>query len=252
MSLAEQQSAFMASIFDDEAEPPKGWAKSQFAGLEVYRNAYRVSLVDALHETYPRTSEYAGDEAFRAAASHHLIANPPTSWTLDHAGEGFANTVAELFLDNPEVAAIASLEWHMHLAFVASDTAPLGADGFAIATACFGENDWSNMQVQFVPSLRTFSTDWKLVDWWTTGSPLEQHSDNAACVVWRENEKPVFQMFDGLSAQCLGRMRDGETYGNLCEFLLEQFAQDIAIAKAGKLLADWLSAGWLASVATAN
>ena len=251
MSLASLQAAFMDGLHDEDAAEPAGWNARQKAGMHVYRNAYRVSLVDALRETYPRTADYAGEDAFRAAAAHHLISHPPSSWTLDQAGLGFADTVAELFGGNPELPSIARLEWSMHMAFVAQDASPLDNASFAAGTASFQEDDWANMQLRFLPSVTLFATEWNLVDWWMNGNPLDLSVNIAACVVWRESEKPVFRMLDAIDARAVDAMKAGSIYGELYELLVAQLPEQEAIARAGTLLSSWIELGWLEHVSLA-
>src|SRR3546814_3597676 len=92
--------------------------------MSVYRGNYRSALVEAMRSTYERTEKWVGEAAFRRAAAHHLIAHPPSSWTIDDAGAGFDRTCAELFANDPEVAELAWLEWTMLEAFTAPDVAP--------------------------------------------------------------------------------------------------------------------------------
>jgi hypothetical protein len=61
--------------------------------VDIYRNAYRARLVDALRETFPRTARWVGDapSAGRGTPRDQLTAR---SWTLDAVGEGFEQTLA--------------------------------------------------------------------------------------------------------------------------------------------------------------
>ena len=135
--LMHAQQAFLACVLDDTAPAPAGWTTRQMAGLTVYRNAYRARLLDTLRDTFERTARLAGDEAFQQAAAHHLILHPPAHWTIDLAGEGFAETCAALFAGDPDVGELAWLEWAMHRAFAAPDAAPLTLNELAQATAQF-------------------------------------------------------------------------------------------------------------------
>ena len=106
-ALALRQQEFLACLLDDATPLPAGWDTRRVAGMAVYRNAYRTRLIDALRETFERTAQLVGEDAFRRAAAHHLITNPPTGWTIDLTGERFAETCAELFAHDPDVAEVA-------------------------------------------------------------------------------------------------------------------------------------------------
>lgn len=257
MSLARQQSEFMAHVLDEDRALPAGWSERHAAGLDIYRNNYRSSLVEALRSTYERTAAYVGEDAFQRAAAHHLISNPPRSWTLDAAGDGFPETARELFKGDPEVAQLAWLEWAMHEAFVAADAAPLDAAGFADATAAFAQDDWDNMRLSFLPGTRTMPVThdipalWRAID--PDGeAPAEANRLDAPMhlLVWREGTKPVFQLIDDVEGEALYALQTGADYGDACALLVDRLGEDTAIVQAGTMLGRWLHNGVVGGIAT--
>ncbi|GAA4642891.1 DNA-binding domain-containing protein [Pontixanthobacter gangjinensis] len=254
MNLARQQQEFMAQVLEDELPLPAGWTSRQVAGMDIYRNAYRARLVDALRDTYGRTARWVGEDAFRKAAAHHVISHPPKSWTLDDAGEGFTDTLAELFANDPEVAELGWLEWAMHRCFVAADAVPVDAAGFGDAAALFQEEDWANMRLTFLPGTGQITVKHDIGKLWrclaaegeaatdfTLPNPLH-------CVVWREGVKPVFMQVDEAEGLALAAMRDGGTYGEMCELLIAVLGEEQAITQAGAILGRWLHNGLIASL----
>lgn len=167
-ALAARQSEFMASLLDDACALPTGWSPRHAAGLDIYRNNYRTALVEALRSTFGRTEKLVGEASFARAAAHHLITCPPSSWTLDLAGESFAETCADLFTNDPEVGELALLEWSMHLAFVARDVTPLTADKFIEAVSKFADDDWAGLTLEFLPGLAVFEVRHDLKAIWSS------------------------------------------------------------------------------------
>ena len=248
MSLAAMQEMFLDGLADPEERDSLVLADTASAGYAIYRNAYRTVLVDALKETFPRTLAYTGDEPFQAAAAHHLIQTPPSSWSLDHAGRGFDAVLAELFAENPEVAELAALEWAMHTMFVAADVGSLNVSGFAQATATFVESDWATMQLRMIP-LATVACRYDLLSWWKDADTSPQRLDTPMhASVWREDERPVFIAIDESEAQALAMIRQGASFGTLCERLLQTLPEAEAVPLAGTYLQNWLHRGWLAGV----
>ena len=253
-ALARQQADFMAQVLDDGAALPVGWDARHAAGMAVYRNNYRTGLVEALRSIFEQTEAWAGDVSFKRAAAHHLITHPPSSWTLDLAGEGFDESCAQLFADNPEVGELAWLEWAMHRAFVAADTAPLALQQFAEISAGFSEQDWAELFFNLVPSLqfRSISQDcaglWRaLKDSETT--PVHLALDTpAGLAVWREELTPVFQSIDLIELACLELVSRGANYGDCCEALIAELGEAQAIPYAGAMLGRWLGSGWIAKL----
>lgn len=253
MNLAAVQQEFLGHLLDQDRPLPPLWDRRMVAGLEVYRNAYRARLVDALREAFEQTVRLVGEDAFNAAAAHHLIMHPPGGWTLDLAGEGFAGTLEELFPDDPDVAELAWLEWAMHCAFVEADETPLDAPGFLAASADFTEDGWTGMTLCFVPSLRMrwVATDcaslWRDLKAGAAEMQVSPGEDHRLCIVWREGHLPVFRLLQRLEARSLAEMAAGSTFGNICE----NFAEDgdpAAAERAGKMLLEWLKNGLIASI----
>ena len=154
MSLLARQRAMRDEILATDEQ-----AVSPAEGMEVYRNAYRNRLLEALRSSFEKTCKYVGGEAFDTAACHHIILDPPTSWTLDDYGAGFDLTLAELFAEDPEVAELAWLEWHMQRAFGSVDVDAL--DAAKLAAGELGIPDWDRASFTLVPSfaMRAIDTD---------------------------------------------------------------------------------------------
>lgn len=246
MTLIEQQRAFHAAIVCADDDSVEIGDERLRPGLEIYRGAYRARLLDALRATYARTAGWVGDDSFNVAASHHLISNPPRSWSLDHAGDGFAETLAGLFPADPEVAELAWLEWAMERAFTCPDVA---AADFALTTAGFGEDDWTALRLRPSPGLmrRKVSSDCAAV--WRSAveggvPPIAiQLERPATLIVWRKHFEPRFRLLDPVEADALALVCGGESFGALCEAMIERLGPDAGIAKAGALLGAWISEG---------
>lgn len=254
MSLAARQQAFMAAILDDEAAPPEGWGARQTAALEVYRNNYRSSLVEALAATFERTQRWVGEESFGKAAAHHVILHPPGSWTIDAAGEGFDATLAGLFANDPEVAELAALEWAMHRAFVAADADSLSMADFAEATAGFSEEEWGGLRFAFTPGAALLSVTHDVGTLWNAlrdeefTAPEIALAAPHAVLVWREGLRPVFRLMDEADGAALASALGGGNFGEICAALVERLGPDEGVARAGALLGQWLQDGLIAGL----
>jgi hypothetical protein len=251
ISLAESQSAFIAQILDEDIPLPDGWTDRHAAGMAIYRNNYRTALVDALRATFERTARWVGDDAFRQAAAHHIITHPPSSWTLDDAGQGFDVTLVGLFAGDPEVAELAWVEWSMHRAFGAEDALPLDAAGFEGATAGFADTDWDSMRFAFMPRLATqvvhhdIAAIWRALGEEELVLPDYALDTPVACHVYREAEQPIFITAPAHESSALNAMLAGASFGELCAELTDLFNADAAVAEAGAMLSRWLHQGMI-------
>ncbi|MBS7670699.1 DNA-binding domain-containing protein [Croceicoccus gelatinilyticus] len=257
MTLAAFQDRFLDALRCDEAALPVAWSEREERGFAIYRNAYRTRLVEVLENAFPRTRRLVGEDAFTTAAIHHLIEEPPSSWTIDDAGRGFDVTLAALFSADPDVAECAWIEWAMGQALVAAEGTPLDAAGFAQATARFADEDWHAMRLSFVPgfAVRTVTREWSAL-WPMLGEGGDLAAARSAptvepamgAVVCREDRTPAFLTVGQLELAALTQMTDGATYGAMCEALVHVAGEEAAIAGAGGLLARWLKEGWIAAV----
>lgn len=247
MSLLALQRAMRDEILatDDQAVSPT-------AGMEIYRSAYRNRLLEALRTSFEKTCQYVGGEAFDTAACHHIILNPPVSWTLDDYGAGFDLTVAELFAEDPEVAELAWLEWHMQRAFGSADVMPL--DAARLASGELGIADWDRATFALVPSfaMRANRTDctalWQAL---ADGEALpteREHPKIGQLIVWRNGISPHFRVADTIEGEALSSIAAGQDFGSLCASLADEIGPDAALSQAGGWLVQWLQDGLIASV----
>lgn len=253
-ALARLQGAFLACLHDDDAPLPPAWDASRAAGMEVYRNAYRARLIDALGEGYERTARLVGADAFHQAAAHHLIAHPPSAWTIDRAGEGLAESCAELFAHDRDVAELAWLEWAMQRAFIAADDTPLTHAGFATATAGFGAAQWEALTIAPIAGTALRPVTHDLARLWLSlsdaaGDPVvERLAQRQWVLVWREGEEAVFMLLDDQEGAALDAMARGAAFGDLCAALAGQLAPEAAASAAGAMLTHWLELGLIRAV----
>lgn len=239
MMLAQLQrdmQAFLASGSLDSAArvSPHG------AGLTVYQNNYRAQLVGCLEQTYPHLKTFMGAEAFHYAAVSHIGRRPPQAWTLDAYGAHFGATLGELFPDNPDLHELAWIEWALGLAFIARDAAPLSAAALAGA-------EWDSAGLVFSPSLavapvRTNAADiWDALQAGEAAPEAAMLEHPAGVVVWRRGFTTCLRVLDADERDAFASASAACGFSLLCASLAERHGQDAGIARAGALLANWLS-----------
>ncbi len=118
MTLAQTQRDFSNWLHGGLTEGRMLFGESAQAGLGVYRNNFRAQLAGCLEESFERTRQWIGGEAFHEAVVRHVERVSPSSWTLDAYPRDFPATLALLYPDDPEVAQLAKLELALANAFV--------------------------------------------------------------------------------------------------------------------------------------
>lgn len=215
-------------------------------GLRVYQNNYRSQLVACLVESFPCTRDWIGGEAFEAAAATHIDRVPPSSWTLDAYPRDFPATLALLWPDDPEVAELAWLECALGEAFV-------GPDAPMLRPADIAGIDWDRATLRFSPTLDlgALTTNapaiWSALAAGETPPPSEMLAEAGAILVWRHEQVSSFRTIDQVEHQALLGARAGMPFSDLCEALIELEGEAEGIARAGRLLGQWIADGLIAA-----
>lgn len=242
MSIIDLQRRFHAEIvMDDEGAAPSS------PGMAVYRHAYRSRLLDCLTASFEKTRRWAGEDAFTAAACHHILTHPPHGWTLDTYGAEFPATLAALFANNPEVAELAWLEWEMRRSFSAPNEAVFTLVDFQKLAA--GELDWDGLRLTLCANVawRTVRTRcdelWQALEDGRVPDTLPERVETATLLIWRQGLLPRFRLVGVAEATALGLLRDGHTFGVLCAACEMNTAGSDAIAELGQWLLHWIDDG---------
>ena len=231
MSLALLQRRFLGEIAaaDTQAAP-------RSAGMAIYRNAYRVRLIDALRISFERTRRWAGEDPFEAAACHHILSCPPGSWSLDDYGHAFPKALETLFPDSPELGELAWLEWHMQRAFAAPDRPLL--DPAELAARGLSEQAWADLQFTMAPGFaaRPITTNCTAL-WAMLAEPEAEdfavEAPQGQClIVWRSGFSPHFRQVERVEHDALSRLAAGASLGEI--------ADETNVQSLGAWLALWL------------
>lgn len=250
MSLIELQREFRDTLLHEDTN-----VLGAVPNVEVYRNAYRARLVEALRTGFDKTWAWIGDEAFSAAAAKHVVEVPPHSWTLDDYGEDFSKTLGSLFTNDPEVEELAWLEWHMQRAFAACDVPLLDSPGLAGRIDAGGDIDAETFIL--VPSFFCRLVRTNCIDIWhaVANGDAEQVAGDAALdaprylLVWRREFSPCFSLIDEHEYEALSYLRVGASFGDLCAAMAQRHGEQHAAQRVGHWLGQWIAAGMIAAPA---
>lgn len=247
MTLAELQRDFRTWLVTPSDGAAQRFGAGAQPGLAVYQNNYRAQLVGCLEVSYPQVRRWLGDDAFREASITHIERRQPHTWTLDHYGRDFAETLLSMYPRNPDLQDLAWIEWALAEAFVAGDAAPMPADALAHV-------DWDNARLKLTPSLslHTATTNADVI--WEA---LEADTDvpegailqaPGGFVVWRRDFTSLLKRVDAIEYAALLSVRDDDRFEALCDKLVGRLGENEGVARAGTLLADWLSAGIIVDI----
>ena len=207
-------------------------------GLNVYLNNYRTQLLHCLDHAFPHTRSWLGSNRFHAGARCHIMAQPPTAWTLDAYPASFAAEVGTLFPDDPVAPELAKLELALSDAQTAADRLPLTRDMFV-------HLDWDHVALTHASGgqvLRHFSNAAEI---WSALSRAEIPPAAKAfqvpidILVWRSHWDPCFRVLDADEANVFAQMAAPLPFTNICLQLEQSSGEQAAIERAGLFLARW-------------
>lgn len=241
------QRTFLDFLLDQPTDIPVAVNGGAGPGLAVYHNAYSAQLIACLKDSYERLWAWLGDDAFEAAARHHITLHAPTSWTLGDYGSGFAHTIDTLYPEDPEVAEIAALDWALRRAFDGPDASPFDPSRLA-------EIDWDDAVIHFVPTLELLPVKTNCGAIWTAIAggdevPAAQMlPERGWARVWRVELQPHFATIEDTEREAIQCAASGLSFARLCDRLAEKIGVEEAVLLAGRYLSSWLQDGLIADI----
>ena len=220
--------------------------------LEIYANAYRLRLLEALDGDFVALKAHVGAERFEEIARAYIDAHPSDHFSLRYYGRHTAHFLAETepYRNEPLLSELAMFDWALTDSFDAADS-PVASVGDMAAIA---PDDWARLV--FVPhaSLQRLNLEWNAPAIWKAADkngPLpapEKAEFPVGWAVWRQELQIYFRSFTVDEAFALDALLRGETFGALCEGLTEWIdAQNVAGHAAG-LLKQWLTDGLIREI----
>jgi hypothetical protein len=224
--------------------------------LAIYRNAYQVRLIDALHDTHPILHGLLGDEAWLALGEAYVAAHPSGFRSIRWYGGELADFLVHCppFCDEPILAEVALLEWTLAEVFDAQDAEALQRP----ALAAVDPAAWGSLTFKFHPSLRRLEFSWNTAAVWKAMSADETppRPEVAAAPVpwllWRQNLQNYFRSMSGAESAALDAALRGRTFGEICEDLGALLPEDEIPAAAAGLLGTWADSGILIAIGDAG
>lgn len=248
MSLLILQSDFRAWLETGTEEASARFAPEAQAGLLVYQNNYRASLMACLEESFPQTLAWIGEQAFRSAAATLVDDRPPDSWSLDHYAAHFPDALAVALPNDREIAELAALEQALTDAFI-------GPDAATLTPAQLADIDWDTAVLRLVPTARllTFTTNAAAI-WSALSSDIEPPSAEVltaptTLLIWRAGHMSCFRSLDRVEDEVMRDMINGLTFLDVCTRLVSALGEANGIMKAGTWLARWAADSLLTKIA---
>lgn len=220
--------------------------------LDIYRNAYRMRLLEALTDSYPALHTLLGDERFEAMAFAYLDTHPSHNFSIRWFGHRLSEflTGSPEYRDIPVLAEMAAFEWALRDAFDAADVPVQDLDDLRR----IAPEEWAALRFRLHPSLRRLDLSWNTAQLWSAidqGSepiPFEQNDYPIGWAVWRRDLRTFFRSLDVDEAWALDAAVDGETFGAICAGITEWVDELNAPQRAAGMVGRWVGEGLISAV----
>jgi len=220
--------------------------------LGIYRNAYRVRLIEALDDTYPVLHAVLGDEVFAALGEEFVAAHPSVHRSIRWYGSEVAEFLRRQppYAEQPIFAELALLEWTLAEVFDAADAQPKPR----AALSAIDPSAWSELHFEFHPSLRRLDLKWNTTAVWQAMSHEETPPDPeyaeypVSWLLWRQDLQNYFRSMPADEAAALESALRGENFGEICAALAEWLPEEEIPLRAAGLLGLWADSGIIVAI----
>jgi len=220
--------------------------------LGIYRNAYRVRLIEALDDTYPVLHAVLGDEVFSALGEEFVAAHPSVHRSIRWYGSALSEFLRQCppYAEQPILAELALLEWTLAEVFDAADAKPKPRSALSAIDA----SAWSELKFEFHPALRRLHLHWNTAAVWQAMKRDEAPPDPVCAehpvpwLLWRQDLQNYFRSMTADEAAALDLGRSGANFGAICETLAEWLPDDEIPLRAASLLGTWADSGIIVGI----
>ncbi len=218
--------------------------------LEIYSNAYRYRLIEALSSNYPILQTYLGDELFQELALLYIASHPSTFKSIRWFGDQLESFLREQYTEFPYLAELAKIEWHMTLTFDAPDCEFINIE----AVMQIPPSDWPMMRFILHPSVYLLDFQWNVIQIWQRISQNDDPCDptrydiSIPYIFWRKDLMNQYCSLPQDEHYAMTSMINGFSFGEICEGLCQWVDEQDAPLRAASLLKGWIKSGLISEI----
>jgi len=253
-ALAERQQQLMAFLKGDESvsgsdirhHVVEQGAIDISTRLGIYKNAYKVRLVETIDTDHPVLGIYLGDDLYDQMITDYINQYPSQNFSLRHFADLLPKFLLQQspFKEYPQIAALARFERLLLTAFDAADTHRTTREELQ----SIPQSAWPTMTIRFHPSVQLFQCRWNVVDIWKAikaeKSPPELIESEVAWLLWRNSEQLTeFRVIDSVAVAMLTFFQQGKDFSEICDGLLDILPEHEVSECAVQTLLRWIDNG---------
>jgi hypothetical protein len=213
--------------------------------LDIYAEMYFYRLRDCLAEDFRAVHAVIGPARFHNLVTDYLLVHPSTHPSLRFAGRHLPELLDShaLAAEWPFLADLARFEWAIVDAFDAADAVPLTAKDLESVPA----PAWAELRFRLAPSVRLLEARAAVQEVWSQvdrgEKPTAPLETPITLLVWRSDLRVFHRQVEAAEYAALLRVRDGATFGAICEDAAARGGDDAAAAQLFRIVEHWLADG---------
>ncbi len=215
--------------------------------LDIYRNGYKLRLIEAMDEIYPLLHQLLGDEVFSALSEAFIDTTPSVHRSIRWYGSELADFLAAYspYSEQPVLAEIAHFEWTLADVFDAADHEPITRS----ALSKVSPTAWGALQFKFHPSMRRLALSWNAPAIWAALSrdksppPPHRSVHPMQWLLWRQHMQNYFRSLEPIESTALDAAAAGESFGDICAALALHVPEEEIPLRAATFVATWIDNG---------
>lgn len=248
------QQYFQNYVMDDKNPLPDIFVSTKQVSadvrLNIYVNAYRYRLVDALKSTYPVLTLFLGEDAFTELALNYIQASPSIFRSIRWFGDGLPDFIADYpeYKAYPYLVELAQLEWILCEVFDGPDSGIISIEDLA----SLAPEAWPQMQLHIQPTAKRVDFDWNVIAIWQAiideKEVPEAELNCGAWVFWRKVLTTRFAALTQREAWVFDQLLNGITWQDLCMGLCEYVDENEVPLYIAGLLKRWVVEGLICKI----
>jgi hypothetical protein len=220
--------------------------------LAIYRDGYKLRLIESLTTSFPAVHVYLGTEAFQKVCSSYIDSNPSSYRSIRWYGHVLAEFLQNYYDKKYSfLAELADFDWKMTLAFDAADDQVLQITEMSTIPP----QSWADMKFTFHSSLHRVAYYWNTIPLWQTLikdqelPELINDPSPTTWVLWRSPDYMIqFYSLSEEEAWGLDALIQGLSFGQLCEGLCQWVPAEEVGMRAASYLKNWIQNGMVSGL----
>jgi len=220
--------------------------------LNIYSNAYRLRLMEALDTDYPGLRKLTGDDEFDKIGYAYIESHPSPYYNLRWYGGDLAEFLktARPYNEHPELSEMAAFEWSMALAFDAPNDPVITVEEITKIPA----DAWPAMAFTPHASLQRLNLEWNVPAFWKAVDKKERpeipqkNESPLGWVLWRRELNIYFRSMNVAEAWAMDAMKSGNKFADICGGLCEWIDELQVAQEAAGMLKGWVTDGMIKQV----